>query len=94
MFVAMVMCLPIAWIARLVETHKKKKSSDEQKPLLGKGDGGESCLLHVLYMRLCLSFEPPAMRFQTNIITDEWTAVTYSLLKYHSKAADIMGPFC
>ncbi|CAK0780911.1 hypothetical protein CVIRNUC_005219 [Coccomyxa viridis] len=42
MFVAMVMCLPIAWIARLVETHKKKKSSDEQKPLLGKGDGDES----------------------------------------------------
>ena len=52
MFVAMVMCLPIAWIARLVETHKKRKSSDEQKPLLGKGNGGESCSLHVLSMHL------------------------------------------
>ena len=49
MFVAMVMCLPIAWIARLVEWHEKKQSSDEQKPLLGKGNGGESCSLRVLY---------------------------------------------
>ncbi|CAL5221472.1 g3669 [Coccomyxa viridis] len=39
MFVAMVMCLPIAWIARLVEMEKKKKSSDESKPLIGKSDG-------------------------------------------------------
>ena len=71
MFVAMVMCLPIAWIARLVETHKKKKSSDEEKPLLGKGDGGESCFLQMLYIHLRLCPEQPDMRIHTNIITDE-----------------------
>ena len=43
MFVAMVMCLPIAWIARLVETHKKKQNNDESKPLLGGGKKDGVC---------------------------------------------------
>jgi len=51
MFVAMMMCLPIAWVARLVEmAEKKKKGPDEKKPLLGGGDskGGASCPMHQL----------------------------------------------
>ena len=34
-----VMCLPIAWVARFYEMEKKKRSSDESKPLLGKSEG-------------------------------------------------------
>ena len=35
MFVAMVMCLPIAWVASLVESRlKKSAASSEHKPLL------------------------------------------------------------
>lgn len=44
MFLAMVMCLPIAWVARLVEEHKKKKTSEEKKPLLGNKDGNAGVL--------------------------------------------------
>lgn len=49
------MCLPIAWIARLVEMEKKKKSSDESKPLLGKSDGksGMSCPIKQLASAIC-----------------------------------------
>ena len=37
MFVAMVMCLPIAWIAAAIESHRKKSAaSSERKPLLGE----------------------------------------------------------
>ena len=44
MFLAMVMCLPIAWVARLVEERKKKKTSEEKKPLLGNKDGNAGVL--------------------------------------------------
>lgn len=41
MFVAMVMCLPIAWVASLVESRQKKSAvSSEHKPLLS--DDGET----------------------------------------------------
>jgi hypothetical protein len=50
MFLAMVMCLPVAWIAKLVEEQKKKKTSEEKKPLLGNqdGDAGALCLCRLL----------------------------------------------
>ncbi len=37
MFLAMVMCLPIAWIAAAIESRRKKSAaSSERKPLLGE----------------------------------------------------------
>lgn len=37
MFVAMVLCLPIAWIAAAIEAHRKESAaSSERKPLLGE----------------------------------------------------------
>ncbi|CAL8468753.1 g8293 [Coccomyxa elongata] len=37
MFLAMVMCLPIAWIAAAIESHRRKSAaSSERKPLLGE----------------------------------------------------------
>ncbi|BDA43255.1 Solute carrier family 35 member F6 [Coccomyxa sp. Obi] len=36
MFLAMVMCLPIAWIAAAIESRRKKSAASERKPLLGE----------------------------------------------------------